>query len=199
MISFIEKFKKDFVLVGGTAISLQLWHRKSIDFDFFKPKCEKLNFTTISRELQKLKFPIQKWYFDDHQRHFVINHVNFTRFAYMFDIPTNCIKEHKSYRIPNLTHLGAMKLHALHKRAKRKDYADLYYLISELGLQKLLDQAKEIFSRDFNQKLAVAQLSYHDDVNFTEEIEWMPWRWKSKEEVFTWLKDYARERFNQQQ
>jgi hypothetical protein len=32
-----DHFLKDFVLVGGTALSLQLGHRKSIDIDLFTP------------------------------------------------------------------------------------------------------------------------------------------------------------------
>jgi predicted nucleotidyltransferase component of viral defense system len=30
-----EKFLNDFILVGGTALSLQLGHRMSVDLDFF--------------------------------------------------------------------------------------------------------------------------------------------------------------------
>lgn len=33
-----DDFLKNFVLVGGTALSLQLGHRKSIDIDLFTPR-----------------------------------------------------------------------------------------------------------------------------------------------------------------
>jgi hypothetical protein len=33
----IARFSDEFVLVGGTAIALQIGHRESIDFDMFTP------------------------------------------------------------------------------------------------------------------------------------------------------------------
>jgi Nucleotidyl transferase AbiEii toxin, Type IV TA system len=50
LLPFIESFKKEFYLVGGTAIALQIGHRESIDFDLFK-------FSTIntSKITQRLK------------------------------------------------------------------------------------------------------------------------------------------------
>ena len=36
LLPLIEQFKKEFYLVGGTAIALQIGHRRSIDFDLFK-------------------------------------------------------------------------------------------------------------------------------------------------------------------
>jgi len=35
LLPFIKTFSSDFYLVGGTAIALQLEHRRSIDFDLF--------------------------------------------------------------------------------------------------------------------------------------------------------------------
>jgi hypothetical protein len=35
LLTFIEKFKSRFYLVGGTAIALQIGHRQSIDFGLF--------------------------------------------------------------------------------------------------------------------------------------------------------------------
>jgi hypothetical protein len=32
----VKQFRREFYLVGGTAIALQIGHRKSIDFDMFK-------------------------------------------------------------------------------------------------------------------------------------------------------------------
>ena len=36
LIPLIRKFKLEFYLVGGTAIALQLGHRRSIDFGLFR-------------------------------------------------------------------------------------------------------------------------------------------------------------------
>ena len=36
LLPLISQFKREFYLVGGTAIALRLGHRRSIDFDLFK-------------------------------------------------------------------------------------------------------------------------------------------------------------------
>ena len=36
LLPLLKEFKREFFLVGGTAIALQIGHRRSIDFDLFK-------------------------------------------------------------------------------------------------------------------------------------------------------------------
>jgi hypothetical protein len=36
LLPLLKLFRREFYLVGGTAIALQLGHRESIDFDLFK-------------------------------------------------------------------------------------------------------------------------------------------------------------------
>jgi len=38
LLPLIGEFSKQFILVGGTAIGLQIGHRQSIDFDLFSNK-----------------------------------------------------------------------------------------------------------------------------------------------------------------
>jgi hypothetical protein len=37
LLNLIKAFKREYYLVGGTAIALHIGHRQSIDFDLFKP------------------------------------------------------------------------------------------------------------------------------------------------------------------
>jgi predicted nucleotidyltransferase component of viral defense system len=37
LLSVMSSFRREYYLVGGTAIALYLGHRRSIDFDMFKP------------------------------------------------------------------------------------------------------------------------------------------------------------------
>ena len=46
LLPFVKKFRKDFYLVGGTAIALQIGHRRSIDYDLFT-HAESLNIGQI--------------------------------------------------------------------------------------------------------------------------------------------------------
>ena len=36
LLPLMQQFKREFYLVGGTAIALHIGHRRSIDFDLFK-------------------------------------------------------------------------------------------------------------------------------------------------------------------
>jgi len=49
LLSLMQQFKREFYLVGGTAIALQIGHRRSIDFDMFK-------LSNINRKTRGKKF-----------------------------------------------------------------------------------------------------------------------------------------------
>ena len=67
-----------------------------------------------------------------------------------------------------------MKAYALGGRAKWKDYVDLYFILKDYySLQEISKRAKEIFQGFFNQKLFREQLSYFDDVDYSEDIEYV--------------------------
>lgn len=46
-----------------------------------------------------------------------------------------------------------MKAFALGKRAKWKDYVDLYFIFQNYSLQELVDKTNSIFKEQFNEKL----------------------------------------------
>jgi len=57
LLAFLDSFKGKYILVGGTAIALQIGHRKSIDFDLFSTKPIKKN--EIKKAVAELKFSKQ--------------------------------------------------------------------------------------------------------------------------------------------
>ncbi len=48
----LKEFKNQFYLARGTALALQLGHRKSVDFDFFST--EKFDILTLEKKINKL-------------------------------------------------------------------------------------------------------------------------------------------------
>lgn len=74
----------------------------------------------------------------------------------------------------NLLTLGAIKAFALGQRPKWKDYVDLYFILKKHDIGKIADQAKKIFKQEFNEKLFRNQLAYFEDINYSEEVEFMP-------------------------
>ena len=67
-----------------------------------------------------------------------------------------------------------MKAYALGRRSKWKDYVDLYFLLRDhLALSELINSAKTLFRGAFNAKLFLEQLCYFDDVDMSEQVDFM--------------------------
>lgn len=168
LLPLVRKFNKNFGLVGGTAIGLHLGHRESIDFDLFTNK-EFENSKIRKKILQSKKIDTV---IRDEKDQFTIfiDNIQFTFFLYPFKIVYSK-KFEDIIKIPDLLTLGAMKAYALGRRAKWKDYVDLYFIIKKYkGLAEIISNAKKIFKNEFNEKIFRTQLSYFDDINYTEEI-----------------------------
>ena len=122
LLPFVESLKKEYYLVSGTAIALQIGHRQSIDFDLFKKSPVKRE--KIASKLQSSGLTFQLLFADAESFHVSVNAVKLTFFQFPFNIPTKISLN--GIRMPDLLALSAMKAYALGRRAKWKDYVDLY-------------------------------------------------------------------------
>ncbi|MEK7513907.1 MAG: nucleotidyl transferase AbiEii/AbiGii toxin family protein [Patescibacteria group bacterium] len=170
LFSLIKKFSSQFYLVGGTAVALQLGHRRSIDFDLFT------NSSFDSRkilQLVKKYWTIQDRFIDSqNELTITINGVKFTWYNYPYQI--NCSKSLTNIiKMPDLVTLAAMKAYALGRRAKWKDYVDLYFIFKKHSLSQVVKAAKKIFGGEFNEKLFREQLAYHQDIDYSQPIEYL--------------------------
>lgn len=171
LLPVIREFKREYYLVGGTAIALYLGHRRSIDFDLFKFSMisAKKNVEKLSRS--NVNFTITRNVTE--QLNFIANNVKMTFFQYPFQIEAKNDFE-KVIRIPDLLDLAAMKAYALGRRSKWKDYVDLFFLLKDkFTLQQIIDRAIMIFGDLFSDKLFRSQLSYFDDIDYTEEVDYL--------------------------
>jgi len=77
-------------------------------------------------------------------------------------------------RLPNLLDLAAMKAYALGRRSKWKDYVDLYFILKDyFTITQISERTTEIFGQLFSEKLFRAQLSYFDDIDYSEPVEFL--------------------------
>lgn len=185
LLPLIKLFSKNFYLVGGTAIALQIGHRRSIDFDLFTEKS--FNPLKIRRIILKNYQINQTLIQGDGELTIIVDQVKLTFLQYPFLIKRNLIFEN-IIKIPDLLTLGAMKAFALGKRAKWKDYVDLYFIFQKYNFKDLIDKTYSIFKTEFNEKLFRVQLSYFDDIDYSEEIEYLPGFEKKDEEIKEFLK-----------
>ena len=171
LLPIIKEFKREYYLVGGTAIALYLGHRRSIDFDLFKFSAinAKKNIEKLSR--LDINYTITRNVTE--QLNLIANDVKITFFQYPFHIEANNDFE-KTIRIPELLDLAAMKAYALGRRSKWKDYVDLFFLLRDkFSLQQIIDRAVLIFGDLFSDKLFRSQLSYFDDIDYSEEVDYL--------------------------
>ena len=171
LLPVIREFKREYYLVGGTAIALYLGHRRSIDFDLFKFSMisAKKNVEKLSRS--NVNFTITRNVTE--QLNLIANNVKMTFFQYPFQIEAKNDFE-KVIRIPDLLDLAAMKAYALGRRSKWKDYVDLFFLLKDkFTLQQIIDRSIMIFGDLFSDKLFRSQLSYFDDIDYTEEVDYL--------------------------
>lgn len=134
----------DFVLVGGTALSLQLGHRKSVDIDLFSPA----TYGTIHWE-QIIG------YFRAKYRYVYFNNVfppSLGLSIFAGESTTDCIKIDLYYtepfvfpvllidqiRLASLPELIAMKLDVISRGGRKKDFWDIHALIDRFMIEEML-------------------------------------------------------------
>jgi len=84
VLPLVKRFKKEFYLVGGTAIALHIGHRRSIDFDLFK--FNQIKPKNIVDTISDFDFPNTVTRRVTEQLNVIINNVKFTFFQYPFKI-----------------------------------------------------------------------------------------------------------------
>lgn len=168
LLPLLKLFSKDFGLVGGTAVALYLGHRRSIDFDLFSLK--EFDNLKIRRKILRFKKIFNVIRDEIGQYTIVIKGVRFTFFHYPFKIVFSK-KFNDFIKLPDLLTLAAMKAHALGRRAKWKDYVDLYFVIKyHYNLKEIIKKAEKIFGNEFNEKIFRTQLAYFKDIDYSEKI-----------------------------
>lgn len=161
-----EPLLSTFNLVGGTALALQLGHRKSIDLDFF---------TSESFDLEEVKMMLIKKY------NFKVSYsrsqtlkgfingvkVDFIKFDYPHLHNCDIIDEVRIESVPDII---AMKLLSITDNGSRiKDFIDIAYLSSWFSLEEML----QFFIRKItnsNIMMPIKALTYFDDIDFNESI-----------------------------
>lgn len=131
-----KPYLSQFLLVGGTGLSLQIGHRISVDLDMF---------STNDFDTTELKGVLQSD-FSSFQTVFERSNslitqiegvkVDFIRFKYGFNYASI---EEKRIRLANIGDIAPMKLDALSARGRKKDFYDLYFLMKRMPLPEILN------------------------------------------------------------
>lgn len=157
-------FTTGFVLGGGTALALQLAHRKSFDFDFFSSsQIPKKLLERISQTL-----PIENIAVDtpDELTFFSTDNVKITFLYYPFKPLFRHIEADNKLQLFPIQEIALQKAYTIGRRGEYRDYFDLYTILKRgyFTLDQLVTGAKQVYGSIFDEKLFLEQLVYFGDI-----------------------------------
>ena len=160
-----KPYLKDFKLVGGTALSLQIGHRISVDLDLF---CNEPFETPRLKSQLEDDFPSLQIVLE--QTNTILAtidkiKIDFIRFKYEFKYP---IVFENEIRLTNIRDIAPMKMDAISGRGRKRDFFDLYFLLQEFSLPELLKLYEEKYKHTtiFH---VIKSLNYFDDAEEENE------------------------------
>lgn len=145
-------------LVGGTALALQLGHRKSIDLDFFGTvDCEaeylRESIAGIASLTILKESPHIHIYIVDGIKVDIVNY----KYPWLDDVALE-----QGLRLASVSDIAAMKITAIIGRGTKKDFIDIAFLLHHFSLEEIL----HFYAAKYNDSsvfMAMKSLAYFDD------------------------------------
>lgn len=160
-------------LVGGTALALQIGHRRSIDIDLFG----ELDINSRELQLTVKKFgsvtPLQD---SEHIHVYLIDEVKVDLVNYNYEWLKPCVRQ-GAWRLAALEDIAAMKLSAITGRGSKKDFIDIYFLLQHFDLKHIMEYYQQKY-QDGSSFLVLKSLNYFEDAEHDEmpemikDVEW---------------------------
>lgn len=124
----------EFYLAGGTALALQLGHRRSVDFDFFvegefRPRDVALRLRALGR--------FEPWTEAANTLHGLLDGIRVSFLGYRYPLLEPLVQE-GCLRLASARDIACMKLSAVASRAAKKDFIDLFFLSKLIPLGEML-------------------------------------------------------------
>jgi len=169
------KILSKFYLAGGTGLTLQFGHRKSIDLDWFSFK--ELSTKELKEELKKigrLKIDLE----ETDTLNCVLDGVRLSFFKYPYKVLFPFIK-YKDINLADFRDIACMKIEAISSRGSKKDFIDLYFILEKISLKKLLNLFDKKYKNiEYNRLHILKSLSYFGEAEkqplpvMLKEISW---------------------------
>lgn len=170
---------RDYTLIGGTALAVQIGHRKSEDLDFFiwtkNPKTDRptVNWPVIETELASIGKIESRDVLGFDQVNFVLSGVKISFITKQEQAsPVNrSVPVLNNIKAADLQAIGAMKIELMLRRSEFRDYYDIYSIIREgNSLKSLVQSATRYSNHRLKTRNALAHLAsgafYRKEKNF---------------------------------
>lgn len=185
---------KDFYLVGGTALALQIGHRISIDLDLFSTAA----FDNVQmREYLESEYGFRADYMAAN-----------TLKGSISDVKIDCIMHKYKWldtfvdsgiRLAGLKDICAMKLNSIAGNGTRiKDFIDLAYLSEHYSLRQMLDFFQEKYNA--NTVMVLKAVTFFDEINYNEPLKLCNGKklnWKKIEKRLLEMSKYMDKKFSE--
>lgn len=157
-------YTKDFVLSGGTALALQLAHRKSFDFDFFSlSPIPKRFLEELSKDIKIENIVVDT---SDELTFFTKDNIKITFLYYPFKPQFKILELENGLSIFPVPEIALQKAYTIGRRGEYRDYFDLYTILKDqyISLNEIISGAKSVYGNVFDEKIFLEQLTYFGDM-----------------------------------
>lgn len=161
-----SEFFSDFILVGGTALALQIGHRNSIDIDMFGNSI--IDEDAFIDELKRFG-KVEKLQKTKNILIVSVNNIKVDFVNYRYPLLED-FKNIDGVRMASKKDIAAMKLNAISGRGSRKDFIDLFFLFKEFSLEEMIKFYDEKYE-DGSHFMMIKSLTYFEDADFQESPE----------------------------
>lgn len=175
-----KEYLQSFLLVGGTALALQLGHRTSTDIDLF---------TNVRFDVPDLLTSLQLDYeveIKQQMRHALLTGIRTIKTDFVFqpsDLIDQIITDEK-IRMASKLEIAAMKIGAITARGKKRDFIDIYCLLEYFSLTEMLDAFIKKY-KGATPELAIRSLFYFEDAEHDPDPKcFFDYNWNKIKAVF---------------
>jgi hypothetical protein len=156
-----KNYLGQFLLVGGTALALQIGHRTSVDIDLF---------SNVRFDVANLLNFLQ----EDYTGLVVRNQMNHALLAEIEKVKTDFVFQPSTLidnpitidniKMATTKEIAAMKISAIIARGKKRDFTDLYCLLDHFSLEEMLNAFSQKYENT-DRAIAMRSLFYFEDAD----------------------------------
>ncbi len=155
-----RRYTKNFLLVGGTALALQIGHRTSTDIDLFS--LERFDVESLLLNIQE-DFTIN---IRSRMSHALLVDIDLVKTDFVFQpsVMIEPVVEMEGVRMASKLEIAAMKIGAITARGRKRDFVDLYCLLNDFSLPDMITAFVKKYPAA-TPELAIRSLFYFEDAN----------------------------------
>ncbi len=160
----LKSFRQNGILGGGTALSLQIGHRISYDFDIFTYNKLEPSLWRKARDI----FGNGTLRLLDTEDQLNLSTPESVYVTFFYDEYRSLFDPIKTEYLDllDIKDIAANKAFTIGRRPKWRDYVDLYFLLKKdyISFENLIKMSKKKFGAGFSEKLFFEQLIYWNDI-----------------------------------